>query len=57
MEELQKLYKELEGRYEYLTTEHSNRRSPYMMARLDECRLQMVAVGKRLINLRFKKKD
>jgi len=51
MEELKKLYKELEGRYEYLSTEESNRRSPYMMARLDECRLQMVHLQQKILEL------
>jgi len=53
MLELEKLYEELGERYEYLSTEESNRRSPYMMARLDECRLQMVRIQQKILELRF----
>ena len=53
MEELEGLYDSLRGRYDYLSGEIDNRRSPYMMARLDECRLQMVKVQQMLLELRF----
>lgn len=48
MVEMKKFYKELEARFDYLNTEE-NLKSPYMQARLDECRLTMVAVQAVLI--------
>jgi hypothetical protein len=54
MEELEKLYDNLSERYEYLLNEEENRRSPYMLARLDECRLHMVYVQQLLLEHRTK---
>ena len=53
MKELEELYKELQERHDYLKENASNRRSPYMMARLDECRLHMVKVQQLLLKVKF----
>lgn len=53
MEQLEALYKELKERQEYLSTEIENRRSPYMQARLDECRLTLVRVQQMLFKEKF----
>jgi hypothetical protein len=50
MEDLQKFSKVLEGRMESLSTEEENRRSPYMLARLDECRYIITLLQNQLFN-------
>lgn len=53
MKELENLYNELLERQDYLKEDLSNRRSPYMMARLDENRLMIVRVQQLLLEARF----